>query len=41
MVHKEPSFSFTGWVKSLFGKAAKDDVERTVAVKCDLCRGIK
>ena len=41
MVHKEPSFSLSGWVKSLFGKGAKDDVERTVAVKCDLCRGIK
>jgi CRP-like cAMP-binding protein/thioredoxin reductase/Fe-S-cluster-containing hydrogenase component 2 len=40
MVHEEPSHSIFGWVKSLFTKA-KDDVERTVAVKCDLCRGIK
>src|SRR5258705_7132034 len=40
MVHEEPSHSIFAWVKSLFTKA-KDDVERTVAVKCDLCRGIK
>ena len=39
MVHKEPSRSLFGWVKSLFVKA-KEEVEQTVAVKCDLCRGI-
>src|SRR3954447_7512210 len=40
MVHKEPEHSIFGWVKSLFTKS-KDEVERTVAVKCDLCREIK
>lgn len=38
MVHQEPRWSITSWVRSLFGGA--DEVERTVAVKCDLCRGI-
>jgi len=41
MVHKEPEHSIFGWIKSLFSKAKKEEVERTVAVKCDLCRGIK
>jgi len=41
MVHKEPERSLFSWVKSLFGKSReKDEVEQTVAVKCDLCRGI-
>ncbi|PYQ26445.1 MAG: hypothetical protein DMF56_24510 [Acidobacteria bacterium] len=39
MVHKEPSFSLFGWVTSLF-KKKQEEVEQTVAVKCDLCRGI-
>jgi len=39
MVHKEPRHSLFGWIKSLFVKA-KEEVEQTVAVKCDLCRGI-
>lgn len=39
MVHKEPARSLFGWIKSLFMKT-KEEVEQTVAVKCDLCRGI-
>ncbi|HUP63444.1 MAG TPA: cyclic nucleotide-binding domain-containing protein [Thermoanaerobaculia bacterium] len=39
MVHKEPSFSLFGWIRTLFVKA-KEEAEQTVAVKCDLCRGI-
>jgi len=41
MVHKEPERSLFSWVKSLFGKSREhEEVEQTVAVKCDLCRGI-
>lgn len=40
MVHKHPAPSLFGWIKSLFRKT-KDEVEQTVAVKCDLCRDIK
>jgi len=40
MVHKEPDHSVFGWIKSLFKKSPKDEIERTVAVKCDLCREI-
>ncbi|HKO54236.1 MAG TPA: cyclic nucleotide-binding domain-containing protein [Thermoanaerobaculia bacterium] len=40
MVHKEPKRTIFSWVASLFGKGHKDDVEQTVAVKCDLCREI-
>lgn len=41
MVHKEPERSLFSWIKSLFGKGHdKPEVEQTVAVKCDLCRGI-
>ncbi|HEV2720829.1 MAG TPA: NAD(P)-binding domain-containing protein [Thermoanaerobaculia bacterium] len=40
MVHPEPDRSIVGWIKKLFRKE-QDEVERTVAVKCDLCRGIK
>jgi CRP-like cAMP-binding protein/thioredoxin reductase/Fe-S-cluster-containing hydrogenase component 2 len=40
MVHKEPSRSLISWVKSLFRKEAEPSAEQTVAVKCDLCRGI-
>jgi CRP-like cAMP-binding protein/thioredoxin reductase/Fe-S-cluster-containing hydrogenase component 2 len=39
MVHKEPAFSLFGWITSLF-KKNQEEVEQTVAVKCDLCRGI-
>jgi CRP-like cAMP-binding protein/thioredoxin reductase/Fe-S-cluster-containing hydrogenase component 2 len=39
MVHKEPAFSLFGWITSLF-KKKQEEVEQTVAVKCDLCRGI-
>ena len=39
MVHKEPQRSIFGWIKALFTKT-QSDVEQTVAVKCDLCRGI-
>jgi CRP-like cAMP-binding protein/thioredoxin reductase/Fe-S-cluster-containing hydrogenase component 2 len=39
MVHKEPQRSLFGWIKALFTKT-HDEVEQTVAVKCDLCRGI-
>lgn len=42
MVHKEPEKSLFSWIKQLFGKGGHEsDVERTIAVKCDLCRGIK
>lgn len=40
MVHPEPEHSIFGWVKSLFSKEKKEAAERTVAVKCDLCRDI-
>lgn len=40
MVHKEPDRSRFGWITSLFRKQ-KEEIERTVAVKCDLCRDIK
>lgn len=40
MVHKEPKFSLFGWLTALFGKE-HEHIERTVAVKCDLCREIK
>ncbi len=41
MVHKEPEKSLFSWIKGLFGKGHESDVEQTLAVKCDLCRGIK
>ncbi len=40
MVHKEPKRNLFTWVASLFRKT-KDEVEQTVAVKCDLCREIR
>jgi CRP-like cAMP-binding protein/thioredoxin reductase/Fe-S-cluster-containing hydrogenase component 2 len=39
MVHKEPKRNLFTWVASLFTKT-KEEVEQTVAVKCDLCREI-
>jgi CRP-like cAMP-binding protein/Fe-S-cluster-containing hydrogenase component 2 len=39
MVHKEPKRNLFTWVASLFSKT-KQEVEQTVAVKCDLCREI-
>ena len=41
MVHKEPKKTLFSWVASLFKKEQEPEVERTVAVKCDLCRDIK
>jgi CRP-like cAMP-binding protein/thioredoxin reductase/Fe-S-cluster-containing hydrogenase component 2 len=41
MVHKEPKKTIFSWVASLFGKGHENDIEQTVAVKCDLCREIK
>lgn len=41
MVHKEPKKTLFSWVAGLFGKSPGADVEKTVAVKCDLCRDIK
>src|SRR6266849_6204007 len=41
MVHKEPKKSIFAWVASLVGATPKQEVEQTVAVKCDLCREIK
>jgi CRP-like cAMP-binding protein/thioredoxin reductase/Fe-S-cluster-containing hydrogenase component 2 len=41
MIHVEPKKSLFSWVKELFGKGHKSDVEQTKAVKCDLCRDIK
>ena len=40
MVHKEPKKSLFSWVASLVGRTEISDVDRTVAVKCDLCREI-
>jgi len=40
MVHKEPKKSLFSWVASLVGRTETSDVDRTVAVKCDLCRDI-
>jgi Fe-S-cluster-containing hydrogenase component 2 len=40
MVHKEPKKSLFSWVASLVGRTEISDVDRTVAVKCDLCRDI-
>lgn len=40
MVHKEPKRTIFSWVASLLGRKKSDEVEQTVAVKCDLCRGI-
>ncbi|HJT18099.1 MAG TPA: cyclic nucleotide-binding domain-containing protein [Thermoanaerobaculia bacterium] len=40
MVHKEPKKSIFGWLRSLLGGEPAEEVEQTVAVKCDLCRGI-
>jgi CRP-like cAMP-binding protein/NADH dehydrogenase FAD-containing subunit len=39
MVHKEPKRSLFSWVTSLF-KKQEEEIEQTVAVKCDLCREI-
>ena len=41
MVHEEPKKSIFKWVASLFKKEHEAEVERTKAVKCDLCREIK
>ena len=42
MVHPEsPSDTVFGWIKALFRGEDPEDVEKTVAVKCDLCRDIK
>jgi CRP-like cAMP-binding protein/Fe-S-cluster-containing hydrogenase component 2 len=41
MIHKEPKKTIFSWVASLFGKGHENDIEQTVAVKCDLCREIK
>jgi CRP-like cAMP-binding protein/thioredoxin reductase/Fe-S-cluster-containing hydrogenase component 2 len=40
MVHKEPKHSVFSWITNLFRKP-KEEIEKTVAVKCDLCREIK
>ena len=40
MVHKEPKQNIFTWVRSLFGPPATPQIEQTVAVKCDLCRGV-
>ncbi|MEO8032955.1 MAG: cyclic nucleotide-binding domain-containing protein [Acidobacteriota bacterium] len=40
MVHKEPKHSLFSWLTRLF-RASKEEIEKTVAVKCDLCREIK
>lgn len=41
MVHKHPKKTIFSWVASLFGKEPKQaEAEQTLAVKCDLCRGL-
>jgi Fe-S-cluster-containing hydrogenase component 2 len=39
MVEKTPKRTITSWIRSMFD--GHDAGEQTVAVKCDLCRGIK
>lgn len=39
MVHKQPKKTITSWLGSMLGGAPKE--AQTVAVKCDLCRGLK
>ncbi len=41
MVHKKEKFSLFGWIASLFQPAHETATAPTVAVKCDLCRGIR
>ncbi|MFN2239023.1 MAG: cyclic nucleotide-binding domain-containing protein [Thermoanaerobaculia bacterium] len=45
MVHPEPKWSLFKWVASLVKSNGDGDgdggVDRTIAVKCDLCRGLK
>ena len=38
MVHPEPTFSLTRWIGNLVGAAPA--AEKTLAIKCDLCRDI-
>lgn len=40
MVHPKEAKGLFGWLKSLFRKSEEAEIERTVAVKCDLCREI-
>ncbi|MGA7615254.1 MAG: cyclic nucleotide-binding domain-containing protein [Thermoanaerobaculia bacterium] len=49
MIHPKPKWDPFGWVKSLFARAAgrsadgnggEHGIERTLAVKCDLCRDL-
>jgi Fe-S-cluster-containing hydrogenase component 2 len=40
MVHPKEEKGLFGWLKSLFRKSEEPEIERTVAVKCDLCREI-
>lgn len=40
MVHPKDDRGLFGWLKSLFKKEEAPEIERTVAVKCDLCREI-
>ncbi|MDP9362271.1 MAG: cyclic nucleotide-binding domain-containing protein [Acidobacteriota bacterium] len=40
MIHKEPKKTIFSWVASLLGKGHANEIEQTVAVKCDLCREI-
>ncbi|HVT05067.1 MAG TPA: cyclic nucleotide-binding domain-containing protein [Thermoanaerobaculia bacterium] len=40
MVHPHKHQSLFGWLAGLFKKSKHDEVERTMAVKCDLCREI-
>jgi CRP-like cAMP-binding protein/thioredoxin reductase/Pyruvate/2-oxoacid:ferredoxin oxidoreductase delta subunit len=41
MVHKKEKFSLFGWIASLFQPSREATTEQSVAVKCDLCRGIR
>jgi CRP-like cAMP-binding protein/thioredoxin reductase/Fe-S-cluster-containing hydrogenase component 2 len=41
MIHEEPKKTIFTWVAALFKKEHAAEVERTKAVKCDLCREIK
>jgi len=40
MVHPKPTFSLTRWIGNLVGTTAPT-TEKTLAIKCDLCRGIR
>jgi Fe-S-cluster-containing hydrogenase component 2 len=41
MVHKKEKFSLFGWIAAFFQPTREATIEQSIAVKCDLCRGIR